>query len=309
MNLANWQEELAHLAFKVEFERRLSSLTSLGIGGPAQAWARPDNLHELKMLLAICHKYNQPYLVIGGGTNLLFTNEGFAGLIIALGAEFRELREIGSDRLYAGAAVTNACALDFALQRSLAGLECLTGVPGSLGGSTIMNAGAGGKNIGALVQSICIMNADGTVREEPKEHFEFAYRSLKGLPAGAIITGLVLQLKADNYEAINERITEILKHRRQTQPKGHKSAGCFFKNPKGDSAGRLIDDCGLKGVAVGGAQVSEVHANFLINQGGASFDDMWELVKLVKGEVANKHRINLELEVQIIAQDGGRREI
>lgn len=296
---------------RVEFNRPLASLTTYGLGGQAWAVARPDTVDQLRRLMAWAAARHWPVFVLGGGSNVLFSDQGFQGLIIRLGRGFQRLEALGADSgrvvVSVGAAVKTPLLVARCREWGWAGLEFLAGIPGVVGGALAMNAGASGGEIVDAVSSVEVMWADGRVRRLARTDLKPDYRGL-GLPDDAVILGAVFDLTPDDPPAIKARIRDIMVRRSQGQPRGVKSAGCVFKNPSGESAGRLIDRAGLKGAAEGGAFVSPKHANFIVHRGRASSADVTRLIRRVKDEVARRHGCELETEIKIIDPTGKRME-
>jgi UDP-N-acetylmuramate dehydrogenase len=287
---------------RVFFDYPIERLTTMGVGGPAWALARPETADELADLLAARSAAQKPFMVIGRGSNLLFPDEGFDGLLIKMGGAFKSLEVSESGLVKARAAVKAGNLVSAGLNTSFEGFECLGGIPCSVGGALTMNAGSGGGAIGDVLTRIFYMEADGQIGCKTKDELDIAYRRLGGLPEGAVIVEAEFQLRPVPAGTMKKRLDEMSAKRKSSQPQGVRSAGCFFKNPAGDSAGRLIDQCGLKGLSIGGAMVSEVHANFLINTGTATAQDFLALRDRITEEVEKKFGLVLETEVQIIGR-------
>lgn len=278
----------------------LSRHTSLRVGGVADLFVSPADPADLRELLCLLAGEGTPYLVIGGGYNLLVRDGGFRGVAISL-RNFRALEELSGNLLSAGAGVTNGALVRFAEERRLSGLEFLIGIPGTVGGALAMNAGAHGEAILERLESLTSL-AGGELRTRPREELEFGYRFLR-LDPGEIVVVAAFRLAAVSPAEIEERIERFLAHRRAAQRVSQPNAGSFFKNPQGEQAWRLIDGAGLRGHRIGGAQVSAVHANFLVNLGGATARDFIELAALIKERVKAVSGIELEEEVRIVGED------
>jgi UDP-N-acetylmuramate dehydrogenase len=272
------------------------------VGGPALALARPENAAELQSLLAAARDAGFPVIVLGGGSNLLFADAGFNGLVIKLGSGFTGLEGAG-DLVRAGAAAAGADLLSWVLARDLGGLEGLAGLPGSIGGAVAGNAGAGPEGLGRAVSRLFIMDGAGQARTIKAADLDFAYRRLGGLPEGAVILEVEFTLGPRPAGEIRARLEEF-RERRRRQPLGGRSAGCVFKTPPSFPAGRLIDECGFKGHRVGGARVSEVHANFILAEAGATAADILALMDHVRRGVLARHGLALELELKVIGPGG-----
>lgn len=274
--------------------------TSLRVGGAADLFATPADLDDLRELLRLLAETGTPRLVIGGGYNLLVRDGGFRGVAISL-ANFRRLEQLPGDRIRAGAGVTNGALVRFAEERRLAGLEFLIGIPGTVGGALNMNAGAHGEAILDRLETLTSL-CGGEVRNRERGELEYGYRYLR-LSPGEIIVETVFRLEAGEPAEMEERIERFLAHRRNAQRVTHPNAGSFFKNPAGEQAWRLIESAGLRGYRIGGAQVSEAHANFLVNRGGATARDFLDLAALIKARVKETSGVLLEEEVRIVGED------
>ncbi|RKZ33932.1 UDP-N-acetylenolpyruvoylglucosamine reductase, partial [bacterium] len=240
-----------------------------------------------------------PFIVIGNGTNLLVSDKGYEGVVIKL-ADNLSLIEQRGEILFAQSGASLSELIDFAIEHTLSGLEKLAGIPGTVGGAAWMNAGAYGVFFGDRVTSLEVVSSSGEklAIDNPK----FSYRTGFEGKEGAIVTGVYLKLTPGDKKKLASVASDILEKRRMNQPLDMRSAGCIFKNPPGDSAGRIIDWLGLKGKRVGGAQVSPVHANFIVNTGNATASDIYNLIKLVRGEVFEKTHIALSLEVVTVGK-------
>ncbi|UCG38084.1 MAG: UDP-N-acetylmuramate dehydrogenase, partial [bacterium] len=271
---------------------------SLRVGGAAGLFAVPESTGDLRVLMESLGRDAIPWILIGGGTNVVFSNGGYSGCVVRLGEEFSRVRREEETLVTAGAAAALPRLVTFAGREGLAGLECLAGIPGSVGGAVRMNAGTREGEIGDVVEQVQIF--DGREPQWiPGQEMGFSYRRTI-LPEDRVILAVRLRLRAETGEAVRSRVAQQMERRRTSQPTGVASAGCWFRNPEGDSAGRLIDAAGMKGVRCGGAQVSPVHANFLVNTGGATAADFLALAGKVKETVHERFGISLEEEVRII---------
>ena len=283
----------------------MRNYTTMGVGGPALALAQPETAEELGAILRVCRDNKLPYYVMGAGSNLLFLDEGYSGVVIKLGSSFKSFEFPEASLLRAGAAAPLHQALEAALGHNLGGLECLAGIPGTVGGAVWMNAGSFGRSVGQMVEAVSYVSAEGQAERVRADNLRFSYRRLNGLPQGAVITGADFRLEAGNAEDIKALIQKNLDARAARHPKGVRSAGSVFKNPPDEPAGRIIEECGLKGLTVGGAQVSEKHANFIINPSGeASAADVLNLVRKIVIEVRERRGLILEPEIRIIGASG-----
>ena len=285
---------------EVLFDEPLARHTSLKVGGPADVFAIPADLDDLQLLLRVIAEAGAPYLVIGGGYNLLVRDGGFRGVAVSL-RNLRGQDELLGNRVHAEAGVTNGAFVRFAEERRLTGMEFLIGIPGTLGGALSMNAGAHGEAVLDRLESLVTLR-DGELRTMVRDELDFGYRYLSLVP-GEIIVGATFLLATGSAAEIEARIEGFLAHRRNAQRVSHPNAGSFFKNPEGMQAWRLIDGAGLRGHRIGGAQVSEVHTNFLVNRGGAMAKDLLKLAALVKDKVKKQSGITLEEEVRIVGED------
>ena len=298
----SWAPLQELLGARLTFGAPLAALTTLGVGGPARILARPDNEVELAATLKTAREVEAPIFILGLGSNLLFDDAGFDGLVIKLGGEFRMINLIAPNLIRAGAGAPCAEAVMRGAGWGLTGLECLAGIPSTLGGAVSMNAGSFGGEIGPLVEEVRYLDREGLAGRLQRDQMDFTYRRFRGLPDGAALTRVDLKLASADGAEVAARVEANLAARRAKQPKGVRSAGSVFKNPPGDSAGRLIEACGFKGQRVGGAEVSEVHANFIINRGGAKSADILELIRRIVETVRDKKGFTLEPEIKIVSQ-------
>lgn len=275
----------------------MSRHCSFRIGGAAAAFCRVSDEAQLAALLALLRREGVPYAVIGRGSNLLVSDGGFPGAVVQLADAPASLRREG-DCVSAWAGVTLARLAVFAREQGLAGLEFAHGIPGSLGGGILMNAGAYGGEMKDVVVSVRYLDAAGAVRETAEPGF--AYRHSRFSDSGEIVLGAALRLRPDAPDAIAARMAELWEKRSASQPLSLPSAGSTFKRPATGYAAAMIDGAGCKGLAVGGAQVSEKHAGFVVNRGGATFDDVLRLMDDVRSAVLRTSGVELEPEVKII---------
>ena len=259
-------------ALRGEFrlDEPLAGHTALKVGGPADFFAVPADLDDLRRLMAVVTASGTPFLVIGGGYNLLVRDGGFRGCVISL-RNFATMELLADARLKAGAGVINQQFVRFAKEQGLAGVEFLHGIPGTVGGALAMNAGAHGGAVLDRVESMTTLR-DGIITDTDRGRLSYAYRRLN-LRMGEIVLSAIFSLECGEPAAIEERIAGYIAQRRSSQQVGYPNAGSFFKNPVNGPAWRLIEQAGLRGHTVGGAQVSEIHTNFLVNRGGATAAD------------------------------------
>ena len=283
---------------RVENDVLLQKHTSFRIGGPARRMAFPRTKEELVQTMEVARRCGKEPFVLGKGTNLLMPDEGLDTLVIKT-EQMNGMRQLDENTIEADAGVSLARFAVFAQQLGLAGLEFAHGIPGSLGGGVYMNAGAYGGELKDVITEVTALCEDG-VRRLTVEEAQLSYRDSYFARSGAIVLSAAVRLQPDDPEAIRGRMDELMVRRKTTQPLEYPSAGSTFKRPVGNFAGSLIEKTGLKGLTVGGAQVSEKHAGFLINVGGATCADVLELIGQVQEKVYEASGVRLEPEVKII---------
>lgn len=271
--------------------------TTFRIGGPVPLMARPTTEEQVLASVKLAREGEVPLVVLGNGSNLLVADKGAEVFVLDM-TGLNRLERTGEREITAGAGVTLARLATFAAGEGLTGLEFASGIPGTLGGGVLMNAGAyGGEMVQVVRRTRCLTPA-GTVKEIVGEEHDFSYRHSVFSQGEDVILSSVLELEPDNAEAIRARIAELAQKRKTKQPLEYPSAGSMFKRPQGYFAAALIEQCGLKGFTVGGAQVSEKHAGFVINRGGATCADVLALVKEVQRRVKEQTGVELEMEVR-----------
>ncbi len=287
----------------VQWNQPLAGYTTFGVGGPAAALAVVENNDELAALQSFVEREGLAWRVLGGGSNLLVRDEGFDGVAVLLEGDFAKHRiRLSGDgvKIEAGAATRLPKLLAICLRRGYAGLEFSAGIPGSLGGAVVMNAGAWGSTIADVLECIDVMGPRGLTRLEAAR-LEPQYRKMNiPVPQPCVVVSATLALESMDPVDLHSRYSSYLRQRRLRQPKAAGSAGSVFKNPEGDSAGRLIEASGLKGLQVGGAEVSPLHANFIVNRGGARAEDILRLMERIQRKVAADSGIFLDPEVHIL---------
>ncbi len=300
------KEALAKFASKpIYWDCPLSSYTSFGIGGPAAALIRVADSRELQAIITFLTGNDVQWQVIGRGTNLLVSDSGYNGAVLLLGEGFKRVTFQGHQDKGIMVRAGGACSLTrlsgLCIRKGCSGLEFACGIPGSIGGGVIMNAGAWGKKLSDVLSAVEIMTTAGS-RKLPRQEMSFSYRRWVDRPGDCkqVVTEAELLLQRDDPEKIRKRCVELLRKRREKQPKGLPNAGSFFKNPEGESAGRLIEKSGCKEMRVGGAMVSPVHANFLVNTGGATAADIRKLMDIVQEKVQKESGVFLEPEVHFL---------
>ncbi|MDB5304245.1 MAG: UDP-N-acetylenolpyruvoylglucosamine reductase [Phycisphaerales bacterium] len=275
----------------------LAPRTWYKIGGPARWYVQPRNAEELRQAALRCVENNIPIYVLGLGANLLVSDTGVNGAVFRLDAEHWRRVKFEGTAVEVGAGADMQKLVLRTVRQGLAGIECLAGIPGTVGGGVRMNAGGKFGDLGAVVTRVQVMDAHGTLFERTKDDLVFDYRSTNIV--APFILGTTLELEEEDPERIMQRTKEIWMFKRNSQPLNTKNAGCIFKNPRGLSAGALIDQAGLKGMQVGGAEVSTKHANFIIAHPGCKADDVLKLVKIIREKVYEKNQLVLESEVKI----------
>ncbi len=276
----------------------LAPYTWYKIGGPARFFIQPNSTEQLQECALRCNENDIPIYVVGLGANLLISDAGVDGAVFRLDHEsFRRIRFDDENHLDVGAGVDMQKLILRTVRQGLSGIECLAGIPGTVGGGIRMNAGGKFGDIGAVIERVSVMDTEGTLFEREKDDLIFEYRRTN--ISAKFIVSATLQLEPDDPEKLMRHTKEIWMFKKNSQPLNTKNCGCMFKNPRGLSAGALIDQAGLKGMKIGGAEVSSKHANFIVANPGASADDVLKLVKLIRERVFEKNEIHLETEVQI----------
>ena len=281
----------------VERDFLLSKRTWYGLGGPVDYFIRPKSTEELKEAVKRCNENKIPIYVMGFGSNLLISDEGLRGAVIKLETEhFRQIKFEGEEVSARAGAELSKLVLT-CVEKGLSGIETLTGIPGSIGGAVKMNAGGNFGDIGAAVESVTLMDIDGSIFEKSKPELIFDYRRTN--ITAKFILGARLKLGGGDPEQIMRTVKEIWIYKKNNQPLNTKNSGCIFKNPSGASAGAMIDRAGLKGMQIGGAVVSDKHANFIIAREDCKSRDVMRLIDVIKERVKEKFDVELELEIEI----------
>ncbi|MGE0642409.1 MAG: UDP-N-acetylmuramate dehydrogenase [Nitrospira sp.] len=289
---------VAGIRGSVQFHASLKDYTSFHIGGPADALVQPADVEDVVRLCRQTSEQRVPIFVLGG-TNVLVRDKGIRGVVVSL-AKLRAIKEEPGSVLFVEGGVGMPTLIGYAIRRSLAGLEWAAGIPGSVAGCVVMNAGTRLGEMQSSVKAVRMVSPNGTLIDCEAKNIDFSYRRAT-LPPG-IVVGVWLQLKPGVRSDIEKIVKDYLRYRRDTQPLSLPSAGCVFKNPKNDSAGRVVESAGLKGAAVGDACVSTKHANFIVNHGHASARDVLSLIRKVRARVARQTGIKLELELKLVGQ-------
>jgi len=282
----------------VTADEPLAPHTWFRLGGPAAFLARPRNVAEVVGLIRACRDHDVPFRVLGGGSNVLVRDEGFAGLVIHLESPAFSDVSVDQGKVVAGSAVPLTALISQTARSGLAGLEVLTGIPGTVGGALRGNSGGRQGAIGTFVRRVTVVDDSGEVTVREREDLRFEYRS-SDLDE-PIILSAEFELEPEDPEVVVKRMRRIWIIKKENQPYGHQSSGCIFKNPAPEiSAGTLIERAGLKGQRVGGAEVSDRHANFIIAHPGARSSDVLELIELIRQKVRQQYGHELELQIKI----------
>lgn len=281
----------------VETNYPLAKDTWYGLGGPADYFIRPETVEQLKTIARRCNENNIPIYVLGFGSNLLINDDGLRAAVIKLEAEKFEQTQFDGEQLTAWAGAKLSELVLTCVKKSLSGIEALTGIPGSIGGAVRMNAGGNFGDIGAAIETVTLMDSQGDIFEKSKPELMFDYRRTN--ITAQFILNARLKLTSADPEQIMRTVKEIWIYKKNSQPLNTRNCGCVFKNPRGVSAGALIDRAGLKGLQIGGAVVSEKHANFIIAEKGCKSRDVVRLIEAVKERVKEQFGIELELEIEI----------
>ena len=273
---------------EVYFDEPMNLHTSFRIGGNADCFCEVKTVEALKNIIAACKKYNTDYFIIGLGSNLLVSDNGIKGVVIKLSGEFDEIEQTGKNTIRCGAGV------------SLGGAEFAWGIPGSVGGAVYMNAGAYGGEIKDIVVSSRYLDENGEIKERKGKEHDFSYRHSAYSDSRNIILDVTFELSEKNKNEIFFLMQDTMEKRKKKQPLNRPSAGSVFKRPEGYYAAALIEQCGLKGVSIGGAQVSEKHSGFIVNNGGATAKDVKELIDHIKSVVKSKTGVDLHCEIKYV---------
>lgn len=292
---------ITHPSSRLRFGEPLAKHTYFGIGGEAAAYFEVGTVAELAALAHFHRQWEAPVAIIGRGSNLLVSDAGFNGIAVRLTGELAKL-EVDRNAVSVGAGVSLPRLSKLMSQRGLSGVEFALGIPGAVGGALIMNAGAWGSSFGDVVTSVTVMNNTGDLAELSQAEAQFEYRH-SGLNAYFCVIGATLSLEPGDVGTITAQMQAFYKQKVATQPFVQENAGCIFKNPPGDSAGRLIDECGLKGSRIGGAEVSTVHGNFILNVDNATAADVLNLAAHIQAHVREKTGISLQTEVKRLGFD------
>ena len=290
---------------RVLFDEPMSQHTTFRIGGPADVVVMPENYEQIREVLRLCKEEKLPFFVLGNGSNLLVSDSGYRGVIIQMDRNMEEIRLDGEEIHACAGALLSSVAVA-ARNASLTGFEFAGGIPGTIGGAAVMNAGAYGGELKDVLKEVTVMTREGEILTIPADKLEMGYRTSIIKTAGYLVLEAVISLKKGDEEKIRAVMKELSERRTEKQPLDYPSAGSTFKRPEGYFAGKLIMDSGLRGYRVGGAQVSEKHCGFVINAGGATAEDVRSLMDHVIRVVREKYGVTLEPEVKFLGDFNGR---
>ena len=283
----------------VRINEPMKNHTTFKIGGPAQYYVTPESVTQIQEVVSLCKDKNIPLHVIGNGSNILVGDDGVDGVVLALFNTFSDY-EIKDNVITAQAGMSLIKLAVIALREGLTGLEFASGIPGSVGGAVYMNAGAYDGQMKDVVTSVTVLDEAGNIRILGRDELDMGYRTSAVAKHNMIVLQVIIELKAGDKEQIKDRMNQLSELRKQKQPLEYPSAGSTFKRPEGYFAGKLIADAGLKGYSIGGAAVSEKHAGFVVNMGGATAKDVVELTDYIKKRIMEQFGVTLELEVKRI---------
>ena len=299
-----WKEELASFTqnrnnpSKLRFDEPLSKHNYFGIGGNAAAYFEVSTTDELAYVAQLKKRWNVPVAIIGRGSNLLVSDADYRGIIVRLTGKFNRLK-FDQNHVDVGAGVSLPRLSKAAASHGLSCVEFALGIPGSVGGGLIMNAGAWGSSFGDLVERVQVMTDESRLIDLSRDEAHFSYRH-SGLKTYFCVTGVMLTLTPGDAEEVANLMQDLYNEKITSQPFAEENAGCMFKNPPGHSAGKLIDECGLKGYRVGGVEVSKIHGNFILNLDNATAQDVLLLVHHIQAHVKQERGVDLEMEVQLL---------
>ena len=281
----------------------MAKFTSFRAGGCADLLVQPQNIKELQDVLQVLQEEGCPHMVLGNGSNVLVKDGGYRGVIVKLGSGFDHV-VVEENVIRCGSGALLSAVAKAAADAGLTGMECLSGIPGSIGGAVFMNAGAYGGEIKDVLRKVSVISQDGAhLSELDTGSLDLGYRHSILQQTGDIVLEAEFMLQPGNETEIKEKMAELKARRNEKQPVNYPSAGSFFKRPEGFFAGKLVQDADLKGVSVGGAEVSQLHSGFLINKGGATATDIIQLMRIVQAAVMERFGVMLEPEVRIIGEE------
>lgn len=283
----------------VHIQESMAAHTTFKVGGPADCLVELENTEQLQKVQRYLKQVELPYVVLGNGSNMLVSDKGYRGVVLQIGKKMNAVKVEGN-RIVAQAGALLSQVSRVALEYGLTGMEFASGIPGTVGGGVVMNAGAYGGEMSQIVSMVKVVNADGEIMELSNANMEFGYRysTIKNQPF--VVTDVSFELKQGDKEAIKATMDDLTEKRREKQPLEYPSAGSTFKRPEGHFAGALIMNAGLRGLQIGGAKVSEKHCGFVINAGGATASDVMNLIREIQAKVKDEFQVDLETEVVIL---------
>ena len=288
----------------VLFHEKMKDHTTMKVGGEAALFVTPESTDAVQELVRLLQEEQIPYYVLGNGSNVICRDEGYDGVILCLSDKYKGFDILDTDpetaEVTVKAGTDNKDFSDAMIQRGLSGFEFASGIPGSMGGATCMNAGAYDGEMRQIIKEVKILDKDGNIALRSNEEMEFGYRHSLASGGDCVILETVLTLRRDDPEKIRSRVEDLTKRREEKQPLEYPSCGSTFKRPEGYFAGKLISDAGLKGYCIGGAQVSEKHAGFVINKDQATAKDVLDLVEHIKKQFLESQGVKLECEIRIL---------
>ena len=284
---------------RILLDEPMKKHTTFRLGGPADYFLSPSDVNQIPEIIHICRKEGIPWFVMGHGSNLLVSDQGYRGVVIQIYKNMNQITVEGT-RIYAQAGALLSAVSKKAMEAGLTGMEFASGIPGTLGGAAVMNAGAYGGEMKDILVSVTVLTDEGEQKVLKAEELSLGYRTSIIKERGYIVLDVVLQLQAGDQDAIRNRMEELKVQRVTKQPLEYPSAGSTFKRPEGYFAGKLVQDAGLRGYRVGGAQVSEKHCGFVINTGDATASDVVRLIRNVQDIVWNKFEVRMEPEVKFL---------
>ncbi len=294
-------DKLKSIVEIVKFHEPMSEHTTFKIGGPADYFVSVTKEREVYDAILWAKENNVPYMIIGNGSNMLVSDKGIRGLVIEIGKNFADVRCEG-EKIYSQAGALLSRVAKMAMNESLTGMEEISGIPGTVGGAVYMNAGAYGGEISSAIETVTYLDNDGEIKTVTAEECDFGYRTSIFETGDKIVLSVVFALKKGNLDEIKEKMADYTNRRKTKQPLAFPSAGSTFKRPEGHFAGALIENAGLKGFTVGKAQISELHAGFVINLGGATAEDVMGVIRHAQKVVKEKYNVCLEPEVRLIGE-------
>ena len=286
-------------AANVREDEPMNAHTTFRIGGPADYFVMPQHARDVAATLEACRQLDVPTYIVGRGSNLLIADAGLRGVVVQIAGNLASVTMSPDGTVVADAGVSNSKVASMACRDSFAGYEFAAGIPGTVGGASIMNAGAYGGEFKDVARKVVCLDSDGEIHEVSREGANWGYRHSMMLDEGMVVLSVELQLHEDDQVAIQQRMDELARRRTDKQPLDMPSAGSTFKRPEGYFAGKLIQDAGLQGYAVGGAEVSRKHAGFVVNKGGATADDVARVIHHVQEVVLAVYGVSLEPEVRM----------